>query len=134
MSLHGEIMTEALAVLRAKLAKAKKDVERFTVAVEGLAVLVEEPETPPDNSHEGEPSGPIKHSASGFVGVYPVGANSKKWYASVTEKGKTKRLPCTYDTPEQASKARSEYLQTRDDDPERPEGKRTFGPSDERPV
>lgn len=112
---------ETVEELKARIDKAKGEIAIFEKCVALLVELVEEPkpETPPDNSHEDDSPEP-DHQAetiSNFVGVYPVGKTSKKWYASVTERGKTKRLCGTYDTPEEASAARSEYLANRDGEP-----------------
>ena len=129
---------ETVKKLNACISDAKAEIAILEKCVALLTELVEEPESPPDNSHEDKPSAPVKHSRSGLVGVYPVGKGSTKWYASVTEKGKTKRLPRTYDTAKGASEARSEYLAKRDEEPtasgEQPNLNRTFGLSHERPV
>ena len=129
---------ESVGELKARISKAKGEIailEKCVSMLEELAEEPEQPEAPPGNSHEDEPSEPIKPRKSGFVGVYPVMGGSKKWYATVTERGKTKRLCGTHDKPEEANTARTAYLAKRDGEPERTScEKRTFGPSDERHV
>ncbi len=125
------LIEDAIKGLNLALNDAKMEVVILDKALALLSGMHKER----NNSHEGEASGPIKHSKSGFVGVYPVGRASKKFYACVTENKVTKRLPRTYDTAEQANTARSEYLAKRDGEPKRSTAnKRTFGPSNEAKV
>jgi len=129
---------ETVEELKLRIGKAKGEIAVLEKCVALLTELAEEPgqqETPPDNSHEDEPIAAVKKTRSGTLGVYQVGAGSKKWYAAVTEKGKTKRLPRTYDTVEEAATARWEYLAKRDNK-ECPKQSvtRTFGPSNDATV
>lgn len=109
---------DAIGQLEEELSEAKKDVAAIARCLSILRPMSKEQqsETPPGNSHEDEPPEPVHQVKSNFVGVYPMGQKSKKWYASVTERGRTKRLCGTYDTPEEANAARSDYLAKRDDE------------------
>ncbi len=130
---------ETVKELKDRIAKAKGEIGILEKCVGLLEELVDEPAEryiPSEIVYPAaEPSNTAKRTSSGLTGVYPVGKNSKKWYASVTEKGKTKRLCGTYDTAEEAATARGEYLAKRDNEPgAAPIGKRTFGPSNDQPV
>lgn len=129
----------------ADLLEAKVEVAVLEKCIILLTELVEEPPKLPakparDTSEPVKKKRKTKHKTqTGLVGIYRQGGReSSKFYASVTEDKKTKRLPGNFDSAEVAANYRAEYLAKRDQKQEEPEAttaaKRTFGPSNERPV